>query len=305
MATNIDLTKFTREEWNLMIQAELEALPSLRGTIMNVNAPGMGIVHLPYVSGLVAAHAADGDALTYQAGTATGIDITVDKHPTTPILLGKLATMTADPGAPGKFALAAATSIRDYESALIATTIVGMAPAAGQTLTLNLKDAGVTTRQGIGDGIAGALGLAAGKLDAAKLKKTNRWILVNPALAGYALTTEQFASANFSGILGQVANSIDGLIGAAGWLGMGIIVHPSVTATYTGGGTLATTTSIHVYQEEVAGIAWCQDIEMLVERSSMYNCNQIVADAVFGVAAGRTSCLCQIDVTLDGNPLSL
>jgi hypothetical protein len=305
MATVFDTTRFTQTFWRDAIKAEMETLPSLRRTILNQDCRGAAVLNLPYVSGLTASHVADGTDLTgvAQGGTPAYVSVIVDKHPTTTVLMGKLGMLTSMASTQQRIAQAAASSLLDYESDLIATTIAGATPAG--TIPLDLEAAAVTSRQGIGDALAGALGLAAGKLDGGKIRKTNRWVLANPSLVGYAMTTEQFAAAEYVNTLGQMVGPVAGLVSGAPWLGMGIIAHPSITATYTGGGTTHTTTTLYVYQEEAAALAWSAEPDLVIERNPSYNCDQLTADAVMGIAAGRQACLYRIALTLDNNPLNV
>lgn len=295
---SFDYTNFTQEMWSMLIQAEREKLPDLRPIILKAGSvEGYGIVTFPYVSLGAAAHVADGTALTgsYDAGTPQQIQITVDKHPTKPVLLGKLGAATASPEATQKIVVACATSLADYESELIMTTINAM--TGDHTVTADADAAGLTLRDDIGDLFAGAIGQAYGKLSAAKIPAGMRSILVDPVLAGFYFTTEKFASSDYSR-LGNIA----GLTGS--YMGMPIVAHPSVPLAYSGQDDV-TTGKIYVMYEEACGIAWAQDMSLIIERNPNYNCNQAVADAIIGVSAGRTACLAEINVTITGNPMGL
>lgn len=305
MATVFDYTKWTPEQWILAFNAEREGLPSLRRTIMNRGpVPGVGTVHFPYLSALTAAHLADGTdvATIYAAGTSGGVDVAIDEHPVAATLLGSLASRTADPGTAQKIAQAAATAQSNYESSRICAILKGATPL--KTLTLDLNALGITTRQAIGDQIAGQLGLANGTLTSSNVLTTNRWCLVDPRFAALYMTTEQFASAEYMNTLGSLVGPMSGLLtGGAPWLGMGIVQHANVGATKVGGGT-TTTTSLYVYQEEAAAMVWSEDAQLRIEYNPTYLQDQVVTEAWQGYKAGRTV-LVKIDVTLTGNPFSL
>jgi hypothetical protein len=195
-----------------------------------------------------------------------------------------------------------AESIAIYDNAQIIATLEGMSP--GTTLTVDLEADGVLLLSDISERIAAELGTAAGKLKNAKMGG-RKWCLMDPVVAGRYLTGGKFASAEFAAALGSLP--VAGLVGAASWLNMGFIVHPAMASkTAYAAGQTHTTTKIWVYEEQAAGMAVASDIEFYGPVKDTTHGEDVAwCEAVEGFAAGRASALCEIALTIDGNPFGL
>ena len=299
--TVLDLSKYSPEVISMLITRAYSRLPSLRPTILSAVQAGQSVVTMPYSTVTAAAHKADGVAITWsEAGTTGEITVTVDKRPFKPVMLGKLAKSTAIQMTPDRFFELLGESIAEYEIAQTLTTITGM--TADTTLTVDLVSEGVTQLADISERIAAELGTASGSLSVARMMGP-KYALIDPRVAGRFLSGSKFASQDFVAALGGVA--VAGLRGAANWLDLGFIVHPSMAAYTTLDGT-DTNTKILVYEPQVAGEIIASDIEFSGIMKDTGTGEEVAwAEAVMGFGAGRTSSLVEIDLTINGNPFNL